>query len=400
MLRLERNVNNIQDVRPDGRAVSTEEQNVVDNVKKQIRQRSITFDTFDFIELESWQDAWYKSQYSFDTNIVNHFGINIVSPLPDDINLAISECGGLIKGAKSASSSSKQSSIKASSIEKKLLESAINELLYHNAKTVIVDIFHRDTFGKNNDGKIESKDNITPEVHSIVLHKNQQLTNPLTFNLETEILVIDPSNFKSSNHLFSFFSELNDDIQARCKIITLGPIDYKIYKPLSNEVGPKSSDFRDCTDVSIKIALGLNQSEYIFDTSTPTALKESINNCIITRYISNQEGFDKSVNISSNLSARIKQASNSETATSYNKLARLLYNQSEFIASEINNPDEKDRYLIDQKNSFSEILNASSPLTYEEQLNRLSLLNNSYRETIDEYTPIIGNSSSDCCLIM
>lgn len=398
MLRLERNISNIQEVRHDGRAVSDQERNITDDITRQIRQRSITFDTFDFMELDSWQGAWYKSQYHYNENIVKHFGLNIVSQLPDDICRAIQECGGLIKGAKSASSASKPSNIKASSIEKILLESAINELLSSSDKTVIVDIFHRDTSGKNNDGKIESKDNAIPEVHSVVLYKNRQLMNPLTSNLETEILVIDPSNFKSSNHLSSFFCELESNIQTKCKIITLGPIDYKIYKPLL-QTGTKSSDSRDCTDISIKIALGLNQSEYIFDTS-PGTLKESIRNCITIRYISNQEEFDKSVNISYNLSIRIKQASNSETLTSYNKLARLLYNQSEFIASEIKNPDERDQYLIDRKNRFTEILDVTPPLTYEEQLNGLSLLNNSYRETIDDYTPIIGDSSSDCCVMM
>ena len=125
------------------------------------------------------------------------------------------------------------------------LECAINILLNTDSKTVLIDIFKRD---------IERKITDVQDTHTVALYK-----------AENKILVIDPSNPTFSSHLVNYDRNLLE-------------VDYsektKIYAPVSekSDVGQKLIEFyksitgichdqyRDCIDIAVKIAFGLNAS--------------------------------------------------------------------------------------------------------------------------------------------
>ena len=62
------------------------------------------------------------------------------------------------------------------------------------------------------------------------------------------LIVIDPSNSHFSLHLGAFQNLLVFDGKQ-----------IRIYKPVNSEIGPNANQFRDCIDISVKIALTLNE---------------------------------------------------------------------------------------------------------------------------------------------
>ncbi len=83
--------------------------------------------------------------------------------------------------------------MKHSSYEKKVFAESCKHLFEsESVKTVIVDILERDS-----EYKVLTKDNRVKDVHSVVLYKNK-----IDSKVGYEIIVIDPSNFTFSSHLY------------------------------------------------------------------------------------------------------------------------------------------------------------------------------------------------------
>jgi hypothetical protein len=89
----------------------------------------------------------------------------------------------------------------------------------------------------------------------------------------------------------SHLSNINKDLDASIEIITLHKA-LQIYKP-EGRVGPNFEDYRDCIDIAVKLAFGLNVTKPDINL---IQLKEGKENSIITleaaQLISNQSKFD------------------------------------------------------------------------------------------------------------
>ena len=125
------------------------------------------------------------------------------------------------------------------------MECAINVLLNTDSKTVLVDVFKRDTERKITD---------VQDTHTVVLYKT-----------ENKILVIDPSNPTFSSHLVNYdINLLEVDYSEKTKIYApasdkseIGKKLIELYKSIT---GIYTDQYRDCIDISVKLAFGLNNS--------------------------------------------------------------------------------------------------------------------------------------------
>ncbi|MCC2646545.1 MAG: hypothetical protein K0R02_610 [Rickettsiaceae bacterium] len=171
------------------------------------------------------------------------------------------------------------SKIKLHSLEKELLKEAIAYLSKSESNTVVVDIFARAN------GVIKAQASGDVEVHSVVLYK--ALTNE---EGRVQIVVIDPSNFLFSSHL----SNINDELDISAEIITLHKA-LQIYKA-EGKVGPEFDEYRDCIDIAVKLAFGLNNTKPDIDVNILKNDKGNPQNIIktldIIKMISNQDSID------------------------------------------------------------------------------------------------------------
>ena len=227
-------------------------------MEEEISGGSITPTTFKSRILDSGLN-WYVDKYSYKNNEVMRFGINYKNIIINDKDSLILDEKVELYNPKKQKSKNSQSTVGIEQIaksishhflEKELLEKSINYLLESNndTNTVLVDIFARDNGGIKKD-----QENIDcPEIHTVVLYKN-----PIKLGQNKhEVLVIDPSNFSFSSHL----SNLNGQIFHKnlFEIITLHKM-LQIYKANdSNNIGSDFNQYRDCTDIAVKIAFGLN----------------------------------------------------------------------------------------------------------------------------------------------
>jgi hypothetical protein len=125
----------------------------------------------------------------------------------------------------------------------------IREAIKHvnsNNKTALVDIFE-----SLEDGRINIGSDGKPGIHTVLL--SQQIVKATT-----QILVIDPSNSEFSRHLM-FNKEIICGVGIPVEILA-SPVMIKIYAaPSKASVGPASDQYRDCTDIAVKLAFGLNK---------------------------------------------------------------------------------------------------------------------------------------------
>ena len=122
---------------------------------------------------------------------------------------------------------------------------AINALLNTDSKTVLVDVFKRDTERKITD---------VQDTHTVVLYKT-----------ENKILVIDPSNPTFSSHLVNYDKSLLEvDYSEKTKIYApvsdKSEIGKKLIELYNSVTGISTDQYRDCIDISVKLAFGLNNS--------------------------------------------------------------------------------------------------------------------------------------------
>lgn len=180
-------------------------------------------------------------------------------------------------------------------VEVYLIRHAIDTLNCNN-KTVLVDIFARQDNGAINVEKNK------PEMHTVVLY--WQLVNN-----KQQILVIDPSNSTFSKHITGNICRLErGDLVAPMKLL-------KIYVPYDkSNIGTGLEQYRDCTDIAVKIAFGLKSVVDIIDINNIQMLN-------IFQEITNQRTEGSHLFFSSSDAiARIRQASDDTIRKDINKL--------------------------------------------------------------------------------
>ena len=281
----------------------------VSKIFAEIDKYSITPTTFKSRTLNK-EDLTYIDKYSHKDNEVIRFGINA-----SNINIDQSLLGAQIKCNISASKRSvfeKGGITKVSlhSLEKQLLQEAVTHLLnLADTKTVLVDIFARV------EGQIRI-DNGIPETHTVVLYKN------LAVNGKHEVLVIDPSNFRFSSHVANpdNVQHITDDTFGGIKV---SYEQNKIYTPTTKNIGPNPDQYRDCIDIAVKLAFGLNK-EHNVDIS-------KVINLGLIQEITNQAEINKNLPLNNDSVVRIRQASDDNTRKLTNKLLVKIDNQLKSI---------------------------------------------------------------------
>lgn len=148
-----------------------------------------------------------------------------------------------------------------------------------------------DIFERNNGGLINVDATGHPITHTVVLYRGS-----------TGVQVIDPSNFLYSSHLANtnFNGELTT--QGLPQIETIHK-KTQIYKPdASVGTGNTFDKYRDCTDVAVKLAFGLNvQPLTVFD-------ERSVKVHPAVLHVSNNKDIDGEI-IARNTPMRFKQTS-------------------------------------------------------------------------------------------
>lgn len=302
-----------------------------------------TFESREFTEDNS--DLWFIDQFVYNNNNVVRFGINnlssnTISALTEERICISNTTTGAESTTKSSTKYTKADAalIQLCNLENVLLNKACSYLLNNEAtRAVLVDIFVRVNGGPSN-GDIQSTDNI-PEIHTVVLYRNpsdtieecleSKYTEP-TSSTAYGITVIDPSNFIFSSHLSNFVPSVTDpsDNLLPFTISTIHKT-LQIYQPATKDTGPNFNQYRDCIDVAVKIALGLN------NTSDPIKLLtyEDIKTCHIIQNLSNISGIDTNIiNTKPQLTIRIKQTSDTKIVDLFNKLEHLISNELEIIS--------------------------------------------------------------------
>lgn len=328
----------------------------------EVRTGSITPTTFKSREFEEdTSDQWFIDNYEYNGNKVVRFGINTYTLTLDKINLDGFEnieskselVSSNIRSGSSGSTNYKAiaESIVHTPIERTVVRNAVNYLLgNHEEKVVLIDILARDQHTIQMDGPY-------PESHTLVLYKNPVI------NGKHEILVIDPSNFIFSSHLCNAdIVPLHDLLD---KITVLHKKDIQIYLP-QGEVGRGNNQYRDCVDLSAKIAFGLNK----MDNWSKLDLKEIKDWDVITE-LSNNRKIDSSI-IALDLPIRIKQTSDTNTIRKFNMIEKSINNILKIVSS------HSSEMQLSLKNDFCFLLENNSSLDslashYEVCMNRLYL---------------------------
>jgi|GEM_PF-2266491 len=266
-----------------------------------------------------------EEKYQAGENIVPRYGINDVA-----VGTDISSIYAPTKKPEGSAISGRSKGSKKSGKEKEVphllhpieiinIRKAIESLNIHNNKAVLIDIFAR-----LDDGQIridESKNRA--EIHTVVLYMQEIGEGD---NKQPQILIIDPSNSQFSKHLVSnsglVFLEgagINPvEILAPPKMV-------KIYSPASGKsTGPNPCDPRDCTDIAVKIALGLNSYEEtinIKDLASVQVIQEITNNTSYNENLFFEAGL---------VVARARQATEFNIRTAMEK---ILYKMQRHISS-------------------------------------------------------------------
>lgn len=244
----------------------------------------------------------FEDVYGFNKTNVSRFGLNGHLEL-NKLNSFYNDnkCTATIETASVGSKSKSKSDNKGEVVLHPLeIMNLYKALIENKDKVVLVDIFARD-----DQGNILVQDNSKfADVHSIVLYKNGN-----------KICVIDPSKSSHSNHIVSSAKFISDELSivAPKEVI-------EIYVPKKGKTGP--SQYRDCIDIAVKIALGLQEGKEVID---PNKLVESIKSLKIVQQVTNQEDVNKNLFFEKDIAvARIRQATNLEIKDKSDKLLKAF----------------------------------------------------------------------------
>ena len=317
--------------------------------KEEKNEYSITPDTFYARALlTSGNEATgrFVERYTHSGNEVLRFGISASAVTEEEVSKNPSMYTKTGKSQISGTNKSLSESDKLVNhhpLEIDSLKDAITHLLATgNTRTVLVDILERVADG-NREIKLTSKGEkdgeYTVQTHSVLLYKNPAKSKTLEKNGTHEIVVIDPSNIEFSSHLSStkLQEKLRDMPSNFDKILTpSGKL--QIYKPAQKGVvGPEISHYRDCIDIAVKLAFGLNKEELTFSIAQSQQVEQSpstsesknnlaanyIKTLSVIKQISNDSTIDTTIivaDIKSKTSDRIKQASDTEISKKFYQL--------------------------------------------------------------------------------
>ena len=266
-----------------------------------LHKRSITPTTLDQVVFDKnpYEDLLYKEVYRYKDNAVTRFAFD-EKLLPYEKFSDSKQVGSWKSSKKSDAIKKNADFIELHELENHLLKQSISYLLDEKQKTVVVDIFARDK------GQIKNDEGFV-ELHSVVLVSQNK-----------KIYVIDPSNFSFSCHLSNFNQAL---------VITKYSMD-KIYEPPSSiksdigkeltakyksVTGSRSEQYRDCIDIAVKLALGINIKKSID--------LDKIVDMDVVQEITNNPEVNLNLPFDQNTVSKIRQASNE----SVRKYANSLY---------------------------------------------------------------------------
>lgn len=249
-------------------------------------------------------NQFYVDEYQYKDNSVIRFGINkYYEGLKEELNIhnlkQIDFSGKKLETLSNISQETKykefSSLIQLTTLEQKVLTCAL--LHFQNietVKTILIDLFPRGT-KPNDKGMINiPKDDEPVDTHTVVL-----------YNTGKKILIIDPNNPQFSAHLANFNPLVLEATYTPNNL-------YKIYsRPEGSKTGFASDKFRDCIDVAVKLAFGLN-----IDTNNYESLLDLMKSQTV-KFITNNFAVD---GISStNKPIRLKQASDFKGIIACNK---------------------------------------------------------------------------------
>jgi hypothetical protein len=257
----------------------------------------------------------YSDTYANSSENVSRFGINVamIDLLNKSQDLAciytpVDKPESIKPGSSSKKVKEDTVSVKRlHPLEICLIQDAIDYLKTQRKKSVLIDIFAR-----NDDGTISMKATQL-ETHTIVLYLQKDI-----------IVIIDPSNSDFSKHLS--FNNLRLFRAGGSVPITVPSGSFKIYSvPDKDKIGPNPDQYRDCIDIAVKIAFGLN------------ALQEDINiqdfmSLEIIQEITNQQKYNDALFFDApQIIARIRQASDNMVREKFNKLLQGIDQQMKMV---------------------------------------------------------------------
>jgi len=280
----------------------------------------------------------YEEKYSVSTNHVTRFGINNGHENSEALRDVLSICRVPTQLSESKSSTKKSSKSSAKDdrevtkilhpLEILLINKALKFLYTTDAttvtKTVLIDIFER-----QEDGSIILHDDL-PGVHTVILYKlgvddDVQTSEATTrTSIKQKLLVIDPSSSDFSKHIIANIERIcvGNDIKIDMDYLSNSSgKTLKIYSPRTQAfTGPNPDQYRDCTDIAVKIALGLNKLPGM--ASGQEVLKSHA-----IKMVTNQMEVCENLFFESNVIARIRQASDDYIRTNVHKLLFTLDHQ-------------------------------------------------------------------------
>ncbi len=365
----------------------------------------------------------YEDIYKYGSSSVMHFGINAAclfpdSIIPQDSTVPVSNNNEFLSKPKSNGSkgSKKSGGDNISAVSKLLhplevytMQKALEYLLGNNgSKSVLIDIFERDEEGsiikkdiqsneQKEDDEVEPIGLLKLNVHTVTLFKNKVVDKNVN-EQKINIIVIDPNKSSHSSHLADLDNGLRifgpDVTVVRGKygadssnIIKFSK-DLNIYTGVKDKDGPNSDQYRDCSDVAVKIALALNSSDSTLDNINKMGESDVINeisNATIKKDVVETEMHG--IPAQYNVVLRMKQASDPIVRKKTHFLITQIYKQIE-AQKELSpeDPDEK------AKTMYKKMIEALSinyaPEGYGEGITSLCQL---YTENFGEIVKSLGD---------
>lgn len=279
--------------------------NVIKTLEIVEKQVSSGIEENSILQKEEPDNQFYVDEYQYKDNSVIRFGINkYCNGLKEELSIHNSKqidfSGKKLETLSNISQETKykefSSLIQLTTLEQKVLDCAIVHLKNNEkVKNLLIDLFPRGT-KPNDKGMINvPKDDEPVDTHTVVL-----------YNTGKKILIIDPNNPQFSAHLANFNPLVLEATYTPNNL-------YKIYsRPEGSKTGFTSDKFRDCIDIAVKLAFGLNSDVNNYESLSDILMKSQI-----VKFITNNFAID---GISStNKPIRLKQASDFKDIIACNK---------------------------------------------------------------------------------
>lgn len=294
--------------------------------------------------------------------------INIFIPIEQKVKGSQSIKSGGTGSTKSSGKDNKKD-IMLTPLEIIILKDAIehiksedNNNTNNSERAVLVDIFARE-----GDGSIKIEKDGVLEIHTIVIFKN----------LAQEYLVIDPNNSNFSKHLG--YNSLMIFGNNEAKIVTPSK-ELKIYTSIKENTGSGPDQYRDCIDITVKIAFGLNKVQGPIDI-------QNIGTIEVIQEITNNQYMNLSLSSVENDPLRIKQASSSDIREKANNILKKLALHQKVIEEYNASKELKDIF----NNQFTEIVKKNyEPHNYNQEIKDLL---NCYLESSKSFAEYISDSA-------